>query len=174
MRALPRLFLFLCFSLHLAVRFSPFEETISDVLHHLCKTQITLYAPAKIFHLPPHVSPYSLGEDKMKEAIRSDISFFSIHLVGMELRMVVESSLRALSSGRKEYLVWSNVTVSPEETPKIAVGKEPLMPHRVYSVCVEASLLEKNGNPFPALVNRILKKKEKVNVNLKKAVEEYY
>ncbi|MHA2612230.1 MAG: hypothetical protein V2G33_07615 [bacterium JZ-2024 1] len=164
----------LFFFLLLSLRFSPVEETLSDILHHLCKTEVTLYSPQKIFALPPDGRPDSLSGDKWKEALRPDISFFSILLVGMELRSVLESSLRNLSSGRKEYLVWSNVTVSQEETPKISVGKEPLMPHRVYQVCVEESLLDKKESPFPQLVNRVLKKKQKVALNVKKAVEEYY
>ena len=158
----------------LSLRFSPIEETLSDILHHLCKTEITLYSPQKLFALPPDVRLESLAGDKWKETIRPDTTFYSIQLVGMELRPLLESSLRNLSSGRKEYLVWSNVTVSPEETPKISVGKEPLMPHRVYSVCVEESLLDKNKSPFPQLVNRVLKKKQRVALNVKKAVEEYY
>ncbi len=109
----------------------------------------------------------------MKEVIRPDLSFVSISLVGFELRNVLETSLRSLMSGRGEYLVWSNVVVEPGENPKIAVGKEPLMPHRIYSVCVEEDFL-KEDTSFRSIRRRVLKNKKTLFINLRKGVEDYY
>jgi len=83
---------------------------------------------------------------EVAKVVRKGEKLYILSLTGMEIQKIAERTLEEYGKKSNAFVHFSGMEVEVREgdskSPRIKVGIEPLMPHRIYTVCVHQMLLD--------------------------------